>query len=68
MNQVPHTGSTNVRSHRAEFRGPGHVAGCIRAPLVPALRVVQVRDVIFHAPSMQPPEHEQVCGKFIAFQ
>ena len=50
MNQVPHTGPTNVRRHRAEFSRPGHVAGCIRAPLVSALRVVQVRDVIFLAP------------------
>jgi hypothetical protein len=45
-NQVPHSGPTIVSRHRKKFIRPGHLALCICVPLVSALRVGQVCDVI----------------------
>jgi hypothetical protein len=45
-NQVPHSGPTIVSRHRTKFSCPGHLVRCICVPLVSALRVGQVCDVI----------------------
>jgi len=57
VNQVTHPEPANIRCHRTKFSCPGPWRAVLVHPPMSVLRVVQVCDVIFRTPSLQPPGH-----------
>ena len=66
MNQVPHSGPTDGWRHLTKFSRRSTWRAVFMCPLMSALRV-EVCDVIFRAPLLQPPGHGRYVISLLLF-